>query len=277
MTVPIDARKAMDAVRRHWNEAVPVHAASRFYDVEGFKAGRSTLLSIELGEVGDVSGKSMLHLQCHFGLDTMSWARLGARVTGVDFSEEAITLANSMARELNIDARFVLSNVYDLPEVLAERGEYDVVFTSYGVLNWLPDLISWAQVVAHFLKPGGTFYIADVHPSGAIFDDEDEAAELKVGYPYFHSTEPFRFGPGPSYTDGDELTTPTYEWVHPMSDILNSLISAGLTIEFLHEFPLSAWKTYPMMQRGEDGWWRLPEHQESVPLLFSLKATKRQA
>ncbi|MCH8206173.1 MAG: class I SAM-dependent methyltransferase [Chloroflexi bacterium] len=270
-----DVQKAMDAIRRHWNECVPVHARSHFYDVDGFKGGKSSLCSIELEELGDVAGKSMLHLQCHFGLDTMSWARLGAKVTGVDFSEEAIDLARALSRELDIGARFVLSNVYDLSDALDERAAYDIVFTSYGVLCWLPDTGTWARVAAHFLRPGGTFYIVDGHPFGGIFDDSDGVTKLKVvDYPYFHSAQPMWFGPGPSYAGDELLKTPTYEWVHPISDILNSLISAGLRIEFLHEFPFTPWQAYPMMERGEDGWWRLPDHQESVPLLFSLKATK---
>ena len=275
MTGTPDTQQAMETIRRHWNECVPVHAKSDFYDLDGFKGGESSLNSIELEELGDVAGKSMLHLQCHFGLDTMSWARLGAKVTGVDFSEEAIDLARSLSRELDIDARFVLSNVYDLPDVLDGRGAYDIVFTSYGVLCWLPDTDAWARVAAHFLRPGGTFYIVDGHPFGHIFDDSDDVTELKVDYPYFHSAQPTWFGPSPSYAGEELIKTPSYEWTHSIGDIVTSLISAGLRIEFLHEFPFAQWQAYPMMERGEDGWWRLPEHEESVPLLFSLKATKR--
>ena len=274
MTDTTDDKKAMEANSRNWNERVPIHAASAFYDVEGFKEGKSSLLSIELDELGDVAGKSLLHLQCHFGMDTMSWARLGAKVTGVDFSEEAIALARSLSEELDIDARFVLSNVYDLPQVPDGPGQYDVVFTSYGVLCWLPDLERWAQVIAHFLRPGGTVYIVGGHQAGLIYDDREGVTELKVDGPYFPTPEPMRFEAGPSYTGEASTTTETYEWAHPISEVLNSVISAGLTVEFLHEFPFAGYQVYPMMKRGEDGWWRLPEHQESVPLLFSLKATK---
>ena len=252
---------------------MPIQSASRFYDVDGFKAGKSTLLSIELEELGDVTGKSLLHLQCHFGLDTMSWARLGARVTGVDFSEKAIELARSLSGELGIDARFVLSNVYDLPDALNEAGEYDVVFTSYGVLCWLPDLPRWAEIIAHFLKPGGTFYMIDGHPAANIFNDDNDATDLTVRYPYFHS-EAMRFESGPTYAGDEMLKTSSYEWCHPIGDILNPLISAGLRIEFLHEFPFSGYQHLPMMVQGDDGWWRFPEFNESVPQLFSLKATR---
>ena len=150
------------ANRQNWNERTPVHAASDFYDVAGFKAGRITLTDIERGEVGDVSGKTLLHLQCHFGLDTMSWARLGATATGVDFSEAAIDLARSLNDELRLNTRFIRSDVYGLPDVLDE--EFDVVFTSYGVLVWLPDLDRWARTIRRMLRSGGTFYLVEFHP-----------------------------------------------------------------------------------------------------------------
>ena len=148
--------------RANWNERTPVHAASAFYDVEGFRAGQATLREIELREVGAVSGRSLLHLQCHFGLDTMSWARQGAKATGIDFSDAAIDLARSLNGELGLETRFICSNVYDLPKVLDEQ--FDIVFTSYGVLTWLPDLDGWAEVIDNHLKPGGVFYIVEHHP-----------------------------------------------------------------------------------------------------------------
>ena len=164
--------------RTNWDERTPVHAASESYDVEGFKAGRITLHDVERGEMGDVSGKTLLHLQCHFGLDTMSWARLGAKATGVDFSDAAIDLARSLNSELDLDVRFIRSNVYDLPDVLDEQ--FDIVFTSVGVLCWLPDLDKWASVVSHHLKPGGMFYILDGHPLMNVFE-ESEAGRFAPG------------------------------------------------------------------------------------------------
>ena len=267
-------REYMESNRRNWNQRTPIHAKSDFYDVEGFKAGRSTLTSIEREELGDGGGRLLLHLQCHFGLDTMSWARLGANVTGVDFSGEAIGLARSLSRELGIEARFVLSNVYDLPDVMEEK--YDIVFTSQGVLCWLPDLPRWAEVIAHFLGPGGVFYIIDSHPFGNVLYDEDDATDLSPYYRYSDpANDPMECPPGPTYTDGSpKLSSRTYEWNHSVGDILNSLISAGLTIKFFHEFHFSGYRALPMMERDDDGWWRLPEGQDSVPLLFSAKATK---
>ena len=264
----------MEANRRSWDARTPTHFGSRFYDVDGFRAGASSLQSIEIEEVGDVDGKSLLHLQCHFGLDTMSWARLGARATGADFSEEAVSLARSLSEELGIDAKFVTSNVYDLPDVLDQR--FDVVFTSYGALTWLPDLERWAAVIAHFLEPGGFLYIVDGHPFGSVFYDEEDAVDLRPFYPYStRGAGPIAFEPGTTYTDGpDEEYGPTFEWGHSVGNILNALISAGLTVEFFHEFHFSAYQALPMMERGDDGWWRLPKGGELVPFLFSLKATK---
>jgi len=186
--------------RELWNEITPIHAQSKFYDVEGFKKGSSSMLyPVEFEEMGDVSGKSLLHLQCHFGMDTLSWARLGAKVTGVDFSDKSIDLARSLSDELGIEADFVCCNIYDLPAKLSER--FDIVYTSGGVLCWLPDLKKWAEIISHFLKPGGFFYILEGHPFSCVFDDSPDATELKVKYPYFHGPEPDKWEPEGDYAE----------------------------------------------------------------------------
>jgi SAM-dependent methyltransferase len=243
------------------------------YNSARFKAGRSSLKDLELREIGGVQGKSLLHLQCHFGHDTLSWARLGATVTGADFSERAIELARSLSKDLEIPARFVLSDLYSLPDALHDT--FDVVFTSYGALAWLPDIPRWGQVVAHFLKPGGTFYVADAHPFLQVFDDDDKS-DLKVRYPYFQGPEPLKFEVKGSYADPDaDYTGVEYGWNHTVGDYINALIDAGLRIEFFHEFPFMGWQALPFMQKGEDGLWRLPDGTDKkIPLLFSLKATK---
>lgn len=256
--------------RMNWNERTPVHAASASYDVEGFKAGRSTLHDVEVREIGDVSGKSLLHVQCHFGLDTMSWARLGAKATGIDFSDAAVDLARSLNRELNLDVRFICSNIYDLPDVLDEQ--FDIVFTSYGVLCWLPNLYKWASVVANHLKPCGMFYIIDGHPTMNVFEESD-AGELLPTYPYFHK-EFLWEGGEPSYAGSEIIESPVYEWHHSLGEIVTALIDAGLRIEFLHEFAFSTYRAYPMMTKCEDGLWRFPERNDSFPQLFSIRATK---
>jgi SAM-dependent methyltransferase len=264
----------LKANRDRWNELTAIHAPSAFYDVTAFRAGRCTLRPIEVEELGDVAGKSLLHLQCHFGLDTLSWARRGAQVTGVDFSEEAIALARSLGRELDIPAEFVCSDVYDLPKALT--GAFDVVFTSYGVLCWLPDLHRWAAVAAHFLKPGGVLHLAEIHPFAMVLDDRTSGPELRVAYSYFHRPEPLRYEAQGTYADRSARVahTTSFEWIHSLGDVVGAVIGAGLRVEFLHEFPYGICGILPCMNQGPDGWWRLPEGDGTVPLLFSLKATK---
>ena len=256
--------------RTNWNERTPVHAASAFYDVEGFKAGRITLKDLERREVGDVTGKSLLHLQCHFGMDTMSWARLGAKPTGVDFSDAAVNLARSLNDELGLNTRFILSNVYDLPDVLDEQ--FDIVFTSYGALCWLPDLDKWARVISNHLKPGGVFYVAEIHPHIGTLE-QFESGEIRPAHGYFEN-ELFFEGNGRSYAGTDLVESPNFEWMHSIGKIVTALIDAGLAIEFLHEFPFSVYQAFPVMEKGDDGWWRFPEHNDSFPQLFSIRATK---
>ncbi len=267
--------KYVKANQAHWDDMVDAHVRSEFYDVEGFKRGRSTLDKITLEGVGDVGGKSLLHLQCHFGLDTLSFARLGARVTGVDFSLRAIEHARILASELDIPATFVCSDVYDLADNLS--GQYDIVFTSKGVLCWLPELEGWARVASHFLKPGGFFFILESHPFSHIFDDENPS-EPKMRYPYFLK-EPMPFEGDSSYAVShfDTRNPRSYEWMHPVAEIINSLISAGLTIEYFREYPFIFDRRFAFLERGEDGeegFWRLPGKRVDFPLMFSLKATK---
>ncbi len=256
--------------RRNWNERTPVHAVSDFYDVEGFKSGRITLTEIERREVGDVFGKSLLHLQCHFGLDTMSWARLGAKTTGVDFSDVAIERARSLNDEFGLAARFICSNVYELPQVVDE--EFDIVFTSYGVLAWLPDIERWARVIDNHLRPGGMFYIADHHPFMAILEPSDSGDVLPANG-YFHEERVFE-GNQPSYAGSQPIASPAYEWQHSLGEVVTALTGAGLRIEFLHEFPFCDYRAFPIMEQGDDGWWRFPKNNCSIPQIFSIKATK---
>jgi SAM-dependent methyltransferase len=253
----------------HWTE---LHEKSDFYNVVGFKAGKLTLCDIEKEELGDVAGKSLLHLQCHFGLDTLSWARLGASVTGVDFSDKAIARAKSLSEETGIPATFVRSNVYDLPGNLS--GQFDIVYTSYGVLWWLPDIEKWAKVVAHFLKPGGTFLLVEFHPIASVYD-MDDSGELKAMYPYFSRPQPLTFQVQGSYAASDpDYRGVEYGWNHSMGEYVTSLIEAGLRIESLREYPVAHWRMFPNMEQGADGLWRLPGAMGEIPLMFSLKATR---
>ena len=263
----------LETNRINWNERTPVHAKSAFYDVAGFRKGEISLKTIEREEIGDVSGKKLLHLQCHFGLDTMSWARLGAQATGVDFSNAAIDLARALNEEIGTDARFIRANVYDLPSVLAE--EFDIVFTSYGVLVWLPDLDRWAEVIRRSLKPGGTFYIVEFHPVLTTLEPT-ASGEARPCYSYFRE-ELFFAGDEPSYAGDETIASPNYEWQHSLGEIVTALADAGLNIEFLHEFPFCNYQALPSMVRGEDGWWRFPEHNDSIPQMFSIRASKMHA
>ncbi len=256
--------------RRHWNEITPIHERSAFYDVAGFKAGANMLKSIEREELGDVAGKSLLHLQCHFGMDTLSWARLGATVTGVDLSDESIRTARRLAKETGLSADFVESNLYDLPQAL--HGTFDIVFTSYGVLWWLPDLRRWAEIAAHFLRPGGTFYIAEHHPVMYTFGEFLEN-RLRIDNSYFNAAEQRFEAEGGTYADlTAELAEGEIGWSHTLGEVVTALASAGLRIEHVHEFPLSGWQRIPQMIKDPQGYYRLPG--DPVPLMFSIKATK---
>ena len=271
-----DGSRTMDeflkANQKLWNEWTGEHEKSPFYNLEGFKSGKERLKSIELEEVGDVRGKSLLHLQCHFGLDTMAWARHGATVTGVDLSNESIALAQSLSKELNIAATFVCSDILTLPENL--QGQFDIVFTSYGILHWLRDLKRWAEVIDHFLKPGGFFYIVEDHPFMRVFTSDPEQG-IKVDNPYFFSDEPYEAETEGSYaTDFQGEKRTYYMWDHSLGEVINAIIGAGLRIEFLHEFPFALRAKFTNMVKGDDGYWRFTREHNMVPLLFSLKAGK---
>lgn len=260
--------------RKLWDDLTKIHFESEFYDVEGFKKGKSTLLKVELDEVGDVAGKRLLHLQCHFGQDTLCWARLGAEVTGVDFSEKAINQATSLGKELDISAKFVCCDVYELAKHIEEK--YDIVFTSAGVLAWLPDLKRWADVISHFLKPNGIFYIREFHSAASIFDDANDAKTPTVRYPYFKLDKPLYFEDSGSYAAPDaKVDFVSYEWIHGMGEIINSLIEAGLEIEYLHEFNYCTYQSHPFLAQGDDGMWRFSDVQGGLPLMFSIRAIKR--
>jgi len=257
--------------RELWDEWTSIHESSDFYRLETFRDGGIRLSGYEIEQVGDVRGKTLLHLQCHFGIDTLSWARLGANVTGADFSPKAVSLASSLAADLGLDARFIESNVYDLPERL--EGSFDVVYTSRGVLCWLPDIRGWARVVAHFVKPGGIFFITEAHPIAWALD---ETLPLTFRYPYWEHAEPIASEVQGSYADvsADVRSEKEYSWQHGLGEIVTALIDAGLTIELLQEYPVSAWDMGFTVE-GSDGTWVMPDSVEGeVPLFYSLRARK---
>jgi SAM-dependent methyltransferase len=265
----------LEGNRELWDAWTGIHEGSTFYDLDGFRRGGIRLRDYEIAEIGPVEGKDLLHVQCHFGIDTLSWARLGARVTGADFSERAVELARSVAAEIGLDARFVLSNVYDLPANL--DGDFDVVYTSCGVLGWLPDVRGWARVVAHFVRPGGIFYITEIHPVLEAFETEGVApGELRLTYPYWEHVEPLTFEVHGSYADptADVHDKTEYGWNHGLGEIVTALAEAGLRIESLREYPFVRWPLDALVE-APDGTYRLPgELDGRLPLFFSIKASK---
>ncbi len=252
--------------RKSWNARTPVHVASAFYEMPAFRRGASSLNDIELGLLGDVTGKSVLHLQCHFGQDTLSLARLGAEVTGVDFSDVAIAEARKLASELNLTANFVCCDVYDLANQL--NGQFDVVFTSYGAIGWLPDLDRWAQIVRRFLKPGGKLVLVEFHPVVWMFDEQFRA----IKYPYFNRG-PIRESSSGTYAETSApLELDDVGWIHPLSEVLGSLLSQGLTIRHFMEHDYSPYGCFQSAVKVDERKYRIPHLGDRIPMLYSVVA-----
>ena len=265
----ISYEQARDGNRAMWDEITPVHLNS--YGVERFLAGERWLPHKILEEVGNVEGMSLLHLQCHFGLDSLAWVRKGADVTGVDFSEKAIKAARDLSQRASLPAAFIQSDIYDLPQNLS--GQFDIIFTSIGVLCWLKDLSTWAKIIAHFLKPGGFFYIMDGHPLLNTFDEE---GKWRFELPYFHQEQPFVWDDeGSDYMDPNYIVkNPSFEWQWTVSDIINAVIGAELLLDFFHEFSALEDPVYPGMLQREDGLYTFSDMPIELPILFSMKAHK---
>lgn len=255
--------------KQSWNNRVEAHLKSDFYDVEGFLKGNSSLKSIELALLGELKGKTVLHLQCHFGQDTISMGRLGAEVTGVDLSDKAINAAVELAGKAGIKARFICCDIYDLPDRLTEQ--FDMVFTSYGTIGWLPDLDKWAQVVSRFLKPGGTFVLVEFHPVVWMFDDDFE----KVKYNYFNTGAIVETKSG-TYADRKaDLYQEYVMWNHSLSEVVNSLIKNGLEIKSLDEFDYSPYDCFNKTVEPEPGKYRITHLDNNIPMVYSIVATKK--
>jgi SAM-dependent methyltransferase len=259
--------------RAWWDERVPVHVASEFYDRDGFLADpeRSTLRPFEIDEVGDVRGRTLVHPQCHFGLDTLSWARRGAAVTGIDFSAPAVAAASETARAAGLEAEFLAGNVYDAVELVDGR-TFDVVYTGLGAVNWLPDIRRWADVMATLCAPGGVLYLAEFHPLHAILGDDD----LTVRYPYFHDVDaPMSWEEGGTYADLDATTghDSTVEWTHGLGAVVTAVVDAGLTVELLRELDHTLFPRWPFLERrGAE--YHLPEGVPPIPLMYTLRARR---
>jgi SAM-dependent methyltransferase len=253
-----------------WDESAPLHAASLFYDLDGFRAGRDDIRPFELDELGSVTGLDLVHLQCHLGTDTLSWARHGARVVGLDFSPAAIEAARQLAFDCGIDAEFVCADVYDARGALADRS-FDIVYTGIGALGWLPDLNAWAHVVHGLLRPGGVLYLVEIHPTvlGVLGDGRT------LRYDTFESEYVRWDEKGGTYAapDATFVNTTTFERMHALSEVITAVLSVGLGVELLHEQPYTN-APWPWTVKGEDGFYRLPEGWPKYPLTYSLLARR---
>ena len=255
--------------KQTWNNKTDVHIASEFYDMEGFLSGKSTLNIIELDLLGDISDKKILHLQCHFGQDTMTFSRMGAKATGVDLSDKAIERAREFTTQLHLDTTFICCDIYDLPNHLDEK--FDIVFTSYGTIGWLPDLNKWADVVSHFLKPSGQFVMADFHPVVWMYDNDFK----DIAYSYFNIAPIIEEESGTYADRSSEIEAKTIGWNHSTSEVLNALIQSGLEINCFNEYDYSPYNCFNETEEFEKGKFRIKHLENKIPMIFSLVATKK--
>jgi SAM-dependent methyltransferase len=260
--------------REYWDREVALNLET--WDIDGFlrdPARLTMMVTADRPALGEVKGKRLIHLQCHFGLDTLAWARLGAVVTGVDLAPRAIATARDLARRGGLPARFVEAELYAVPEAIAERFEF--VYTGGGALCWLPDIRGWAAVVGRLLEPGGVFYIREAHPVLWSLEDERSDPELVIGLPYFETASPKRWEGAPAWDQTRNAGgRPHYVWQRGLGEVVTALIEAGLTIQYLREHRTCLWQALPFMVQDEAGWWRLPERAERLPLMYSIRAVK---
>lgn len=264
-----ESKNYVEINRESWNKKVDFHVASSFYDVAGFKAGKTSLNQIELDLLGDINGKSVLHLQCHFGQDSISLGRMGADVTGVDLSDKAIATAQSLADELNQNTRFICCDIYDLPKHLTQK--FDIVFTSYGTIGWLPNLDKWANIIASFLKPGGQFVFAEFHPVVWMFDDNFNTIQYK-----YSSPEPIVETYQGTYADKNaDLEAQYVMWNHGIADVLSSLLKHKIEITAFQEFDYSPYNCFNQTVEFEPGLFRIKHLDDKIPMVYALSGRRK--
>ncbi len=260
----------------NWNDRVRVHTGPDGYDLDGFASDPerlSDVVAFDRTYLGDVAGLTLVHPQCHIGTDTLSWAKLGATVTGIDFSPPALETARDLAHRLDIDATFIESELYAIPHAVTE--EFDVVYTGVGAINWLPDIVGWAEVMAHLTKPGGRFYMREGHPVLLALDYERGDDLLVISEPYFETEIPGTWDEPQSYAGSGTLEhTITHEWNHGLGEVINALITAGFRIELVEEHRFLEWLALPQMIRTGDRYELPPHLRDHVPLMYSLLATR---
>lgn len=255
--------------KNSWNAKVEPHLKSDFYFVDEFLKGRTSLNSIELQLLGNIEGKAILHLQCHFGQDSVSLSRMGAKVTGIDLSDKAIAAAKDLARKAGTDTEFICTDLYSLPDVLDQK--FDIVFTSYGTIGWLPDLGEWSKVINRFLKPEGKFIMAEFHPVVWMYDDDFKG----VQYNYFNEKPILETYEGTYADQSADIVQDYVMWNHSLAEVLQNLIEQDLQIKRFQEFDWSPYPCFRHVEEFEKGKWRIPQFGNKIPLVFAIKAQKK--
>ena len=256
--------------RKLWDQRTDIHFDSDFYDVPSFLQGKDSLNGIELDLLGELKGKKVLHLQCHFGQDTISLSRRGASATGVDFSEKAIIKARELGNKAGTDTRFIQSDIFSLHEKLDET--FDVVFTSYGVLGWLPDMQKWAHTVHHFLKPGGTLVLAEFHPVVWMFSDDFERIEYK-----YSDRAPITEEEQGTYTNPEaDIKEKSVTWNHGLAEVINNLIRVGMRLEDFREYDYSPYDCFANTVKLGDGKYRIKGLEGKIPMVYAVRAVKEE-
>ena len=254
--------------RNSWNNLIDIHLNSDFYDVEGFLQGTTSLNSIELELLGNLEGKRILHLQCHFGQDSIALSRLGAKVTGVDLSDKAIESARQLASDAQEDVTFICCDIYDLPNLLTDQ--FDLVFTSYGTIGWLPDLKAWAKIISQFLKANGQFVFVEFHPVVWMFDDNFE----RIEYAYFNTGPIVESHSGTYANKNAEITQSYVMWNHSISEVMNTLIQEGLRIDSFEEFDYSPYNCFNNTVEIAPKQFRIKQLDNKIPMVYSIVAAK---
>ncbi|HEX6447656.1 MAG TPA: methyltransferase domain-containing protein [Streptosporangiales bacterium] len=276
MTEAAEHDEMIRANARNWDERVAVHMASEFYDLAGLRDGADRLAPFEYDELGPLAGRSLVHLQCHIGTDTVCLARAGATAAGLDLSPESVAAARRIAADCGVEIRYEAGDVYDAADVFGGE-RFDVVYTGKGALVWLPDLDRWARTVAALLRPGGLLYLVEFHPllQALTYGPQPEEG-LLLEYDYLPGRGAERLDSPNTYTDGPHLSghTVSYQWTHGLGTVVNGLTGAGLRIESLTEHDVLPWRRIPEMTPAGNGWWRLPGSRPRVPVLYSLRAVR---
>ncbi|MCG8700900.1 MAG: class I SAM-dependent methyltransferase [Bacteroidales bacterium] len=264
-----------DINKKMWNNITDLNFESDFYDVESFRKGKSSLKPIELQLLGDVTGKKILHLQCHFGMDSISLSKMGANVTGVDISDKAIDKAKALAKEMNVDTRFICSDVLSLKEVLTDS--FDIVFTSYGVITWLPDLNKWASLIEYYLRPRGKFILVEFHPVVWMFNDNFTS----IDYSYFNQGGLIIEETGSYAKDDESVKNKSISWNHSISNVIQSINNTnqpvgqnGLSIISFEEYDYSPYNCFNNTVEIDEDKFQIDNLEGKIPMIFSLLATK---